>query len=149
MVELRILIVDDLQRWRHRIRSILESRPEFQVLGEASDGLEAVQKAQELNPDLILLDIGLPNLNGIEAQHRLRVRTPSAKVLFLTQENDSDVVRQALSNGARGYVLKTDAGTDLLPAIEAIGRGEEFVSSGVNRHAPGTHEWSANQPFSS
>ena len=120
----------------------------MQVLGEASDGLEAVRKAEELNPDLILLDIGLPNLNGIEAQHRLRVRIPGAKVLFLTQDNDSDVVREALSNGAQGYVLKTDAGSELLPAIQAISRGEKFVSSGVNRHDRGTHDWSANQPLS-
>jgi DNA-binding NarL/FixJ family response regulator len=101
------------------------------VIGEASDGLEAVQKAETLKPDLILLDIGLPYLNGIETENRLCRLVPSAKVLFLTQNNDADIVWAALSNGALGYVLKTDAGSELLPAIKAILRGEKFVSSGV------------------
>jgi DNA-binding NarL/FixJ family response regulator len=91
----------------------------------------AVQKAQELNPDLILLDIGLPNLNGIEAQSRLCRLVPGAKVLFLSQNNDAELLRAALSNGARGYVLKVDAGRELLNAIKATLRGERFVSSGI------------------
>jgi DNA-binding NarL/FixJ family response regulator len=110
---------------------MLKTSLELHVVGEASDGLEAVQKAQELNPDLILLDIGLPNLNGIEAQSRLCRLVPGAKVLFLSQNNDAELVRAALSNGARGYVLKVDAGRELLNAIKAILRGERFVSSGI------------------
>lgn len=131
MSEVRILLVDDLEGWRQRIRSILEGRPDLRVVGEASDGLEAVQKAKQLKPDLVLLDIGLPRLNGIEAEHRLYRVVPTAKVLFVTQDDDGDVVRTALSNGAHGYVLKTDAGSELLPGIEAILGGEKFISSGI------------------
>ena len=109
---------------------MLKTRPELQVVGEASDGLEAVQKAEELEPDLILLDIGLPTMNGIEAKNRLCRQVPRTKILFLSQNNDTDVVRAALS-GARGYVLKVDAGVELLRAINAIVRGERFVSSGI------------------
>jgi DNA-binding NarL/FixJ family response regulator len=101
------------------------------VVGEAADGLEALQRAEELNPDLVLLDIGLPNLNGIEAESRLRQTVPSAKILFLTQENDAGLARNVLSGGAQGYVLKTDAGSELLSAIKTVVRGNNFVSSGI------------------
>jgi DNA-binding NarL/FixJ family response regulator len=101
------------------------------VVGEAADGREAVQKAQELQPDVILLDIGLPLLNGIEAASQIRNVAPNAKVVFLTQNNDPDVVREALSHGVAGYVLKMDAGIDLLPALEAVLRGETFLSNGL------------------
>jgi len=127
----RTLVVDDSEPLRRTVCSMLKAAANVQVIGEVSDGLKAVQKAQELNPDLILLDIGLPNLNGIEAENRLHQLIPGAKVLLLSQNNDSELVRAALSNGARGYVLKVDAGSELLPAIKAILRGERFVSSGV------------------
>ncbi len=104
---------------------------EFQLVGEASDGLEGVQNAQELQPDLILLDIGLPNLNGIEAAKRIHQIAPRTKILFLTQNNDADVARAALSNGTRGYVLKADAQRDLFPAIEAVLQDRRFVSRGL------------------
>ena len=99
--------------------STLEAQPEFQVIGEAADGLEAVHRAEELKPDLILLDIGLPKLNGIEAENWLCQVAPSTKLLFLTQHSDTEIVRAALSNRAQGYLLKTDAGSELLPAIKA------------------------------
>jgi DNA-binding NarL/FixJ family response regulator len=102
------------------------------MIGEASDGLEAVQKTEELKPDLILLDIGLPTLNGIEASHRISKVLPDSKILFVTQNNDADVARAAFANSARGYVLKVDANRELLPAVEAVLRGERFVSAGVN-----------------
>jgi len=103
----------------------------LKIIGEASDGLEAVQKAEELTPDLILLDIGIPTLNGIEAAHRISKLVPRATVLFLSQENDADVVATALSNGARGYVLKLDADRELLPAVESVLRGQRYISMGV------------------
>jgi DNA-binding NarL/FixJ family response regulator len=94
-----------------------------QIVGEASDGLEALQKAEELNPDLIFLDIGLPELNEIEACHRMSSVVPAAKIIFVTQNNDAETVRAALSNGASGYVLKLDANNELLPAVEAVLQG--------------------------
>jgi len=127
----RVLVVDDHQPFRNFVGETLQVRSELQVVGEASDGLEAVQKAEELLPDLILLDIGLPTLNGIEAAHRISMLVPSATVLFLSQENDEDVVATALSNGARGYVLKLDADRELLPAVESVLRGQRFISTGV------------------
>ncbi len=94
---------------------------------------EAVQKARDLKPDLILLDIGLPKLNGIEAAHRLLQFVPAAKVLFISQNNDADVIAAALSDGAKGYVWKESANADLLPAIEAVLRGDRFLSSQLAR----------------
>jgi DNA-binding NarL/FixJ family response regulator len=131
MSQIRILVVDDFEPWRRRVSSRLAARPEFQVVGEASCGLEALLSAKELKPDIILLDIGLPDLNGIEVSNQLHQLVPSAQVIFVSQNNDVDIVQNSLSDGARGYVLKTDAGNELLPAIEAIFRGEKFVSSGL------------------
>lgn len=134
----RILLVDDFEPWRRSVRSSLEPHKQFEIVGEAADGLEAVQKAQELKPDLVLLDIGLPNLNGIEAASRIAELVPEAKILFVTQNYDADVLRAALSNGARGCILKMDAVHELLPAVEAVLRGKKFVSrrllSRLERH---------------
>jgi DNA-binding NarL/FixJ family response regulator len=124
----RILVVDDYEVYREYLRRKLQSRPELQILGEASDGLEAVQKAEELQPDLILLDIGLPKLNGIEAAHRISQLVPRAKILFVSHDNDAEVVAGALSNGAKGYVQKQNANKELLPAIEAVLGGGRFIS---------------------
>ncbi len=106
-------------------------RPELQVICEAADGPEAVLKAEELKPDLIVLDIGLPKLNGIEAARRIRQLSPSSKIVFLSLHNSPDVVQGALSTGAQGYVYKADVRSDLLPAIEAVLRGKQFVSSSL------------------
>jgi DNA-binding NarL/FixJ family response regulator len=127
-----VLVVDDFEAFRRFVSSELGKRPELQVVGEASDGLEAVQKAEDLQPDLIILDIGLPTLNGIEAAKRLRRVVPDAKILFLTQNNDTDVVRAALSDGAKGYVLKPDANKQLLHAVGAVLQGDRFVSVSVS-----------------
>jgi len=129
----RVLVVDDYVPFRRFVLSELGKRPELQIIGEASDGPEAIQKAAELQPDLIVLDIGLPKLNGIEAGKRIHEVVPGGKILFVTQNNDVDVVRTVLSNGASGYVLKPDAGRELLQAVEAVLQGDRFVSARVNQ----------------
>jgi DNA-binding NarL/FixJ family response regulator len=129
---LRILVVDDYEPWRQRVCSMLQTRPGLCVIAEVADGLEAVQTAEELKPDLILLDIGLPHLNGLEAANRIRQVVPDAKIIFLTQNSDRDVVRAALSTGAQGYVLKTDAGRELFTAVEGVLGGNDFVSSEID-----------------
>jgi DNA-binding NarL/FixJ family response regulator len=128
---IRILVVDDFKGWPRQVRLLLQSRPECQVIAEASDGSEAVQKAEELKPDLIVLDVGLPNLSGIEAARQIRQRSPNSEIIFLSQNSDLDVVRAALGTGALGYVSKTDAGRELLPAMDAVLRGKQFVSSSL------------------
>jgi DNA-binding NarL/FixJ family response regulator len=124
-----ILIVEDFPRFRKVICTALGKRHDLQVVGEASDGLEAVQKAVELKPDLVLMDIGLPSLNGIEAARQIRELVPDAKIIFLSQESAAEVVHEALSFGAQGYIVKIRAGIDLLTAVETVLCGTEFVSS--------------------
>jgi len=128
----RILVVDDFAPWRHSVRSMLQGHLELELVGEVADGLEAVQKAEELHPDLILLDIGLPQLNGIEAARQIRQSAPDTAILFLTMNSDADLVRAALDTSAKGYVLKADAGSELWPAIEAVLQGKHYVSMGLN-----------------
>jgi len=128
---IRVLIADDHKGWRRQVRSLFQARPEWQVIAEAVDGSEAVQKAEELKPDLIVLDIGLPKLNGIEAARRIRQLSPSSKIIFLSQNNDLDVVQAALSTGGLGYVCKTDARRELFLAVNAVLRGRQFVSSSL------------------
>jgi DNA-binding NarL/FixJ family response regulator len=123
------MVVEDFQPFRQFVCSKLQQKSEFLVICEVSDGLEAVQKAEELKPDLILLDMGLPTLNGIEVARRLRDLAPKAKIIFLSQETSADFVQQALSLGAWGYVFKTNAEGDLLMAIDAVLSGMQFVSS--------------------
>jgi DNA-binding NarL/FixJ family response regulator len=112
----------------------IQVRSEWQVIAEAADGPEAIQKTEELKPDLIVLDIGLPKLNGIEAARQMRQLSPSSKIVFLSQNHDLDVVRAALSTGALGYVYKTDFRRDFLPAIHAVRRDKQFVSSSLKGH---------------
>jgi len=128
---IRTLIADDYAEWRRQVRLLLQARPEWQVIAEASDGSEAIQKAEALKPDLILLDISLPEFSGIEAARRIRQLSPSSKIVFLSQNNDRDVVRAALSTGALGYVHKADAGSELVPAVDAVLRDKQYVSSSL------------------
>lgn len=127
----RILVVDDYEQFRHYLRRKLQSRREFQIIGEAADGVQAVQAAEELQPDLVLIDIGMPKLNGIEAAHQISRLVSETKILFVSQENDPDVVAEALSNGAQGYVQKQNAEKELLLAIETVLQGGRFVSEGL------------------
>ena len=128
---IRVLVVDDFKNWRRQVHSLLQARPTWQIIAEASDGSEAVQKAEELKPDLIVLDVGLPNLSGIEAARQIRQRSPNSAIIFLSQNSDLDVVRAALGTGALGYVHKIDAGGELLPAMDAVLEGQQFVSSSL------------------
>jgi len=128
---IRILVVDDYEPWRRFSSSTLQKQPEYQVIGEVPDGLEAVQQAQELQPDLILLDIGLPSLNGIEAARRIQKVSPTSKLLFLSEHRSADVAEAALRTGARGYVVKSYAATELLPAVKAVLEDERFVSASL------------------
>jgi len=114
----RVLVVEDFAPFRRLICAMLATRPGLEVIGQAADGLEAVQKAADLKPDLILLDIGLPTLNGLECARRIRMLAPQSKIIFLSQESCVDVVREALTL-ACGYVLKTRATSELLTAIES------------------------------
>ena len=107
--------------------------PALQVIGEASDGLEAVQKTEELHPDLIVLDIGLPTLNGIETARRIRTLSPECRILFVSQETSAPVVHGAFSLGALGYVVKVHADIELLAAVEAVCQGRKFVRAGSRR----------------
>ena len=125
----KILLVDDFEPFRRFACSLLQQMAVFEV-AEAADGLEAVQKAKELNPELILLDIGLPRLNGIEVAKRVQSFAPTTKILFCSQESSPDVVREALTRGF-GYVHKLEAGIDLLPAFNAVLSGRRFVSSNL------------------
>src|SRR5277367_1064641 len=110
----RVLVVEDHEPFRRFVGSTLRTRPELRVICDVSDGLAAVQKAEELQPDLIVLDIGLPALNGIEAARRIRKLVPACKILFLSQETSVDIVHEAISLGALGYVVKAQAGSELL-----------------------------------
>ena len=130
--KVRILVVDDNEAFRRFVTATFRDRQNLTVVGEAGDGLEAVQRAEALQPDLILLDIGLPEVNGLEAARQIRRLAPNARIIFLTQESASDVVAEALSLGAWGYVAKVQAGRDLMVALDAVLQGQRFVSSSLN-----------------
>jgi DNA-binding NarL/FixJ family response regulator len=123
------MVVEDFLSFRKFVCSKLEQTAELQVICEVSDGLEAVQKAEALQPDLILLDIGLPGLNGIEVARRLRDLAPKSKIIVVSQESSADFVGQAISLGVKGYVFKAQAEGDLLTAIDAVLAGEQFTSN--------------------
>ena len=127
----RILIVDDFDLWRGYLIARIQERPDLRIVGFASDGLQAVQKAEELQPDLILLDMMLPKLNGIEAARQIRRVAPDSKILFVSGEFELESVRAAFRVGGSGYVSKAEAATELFRGIEAVLRGDWFVSPGL------------------
>jgi DNA-binding NarL/FixJ family response regulator len=135
---LLMLVVEDYEPFRRAICSRLREQ-DFQVM-ETDDGLDAIEKAIELQPDVVLFDIGLPTLNGIEAAKQVRSLVPSAKVVFLTGESSSELIREAFGLGARGYIHKQHAWTDLLPAIDAVLGGRRFVSSTLDFIVDGDRE---------
>ena len=125
----RVLIVDDYEPWRRFLRLTLAVREQLHIIAEVTDGPEAIQKAEELQPDLILLDIGLPTLNGIEAARRIRKVSPNSKILFISENRSQDIAQEALSTGASGYVVKSDAAGELLHAIKVVLEGKRFISA--------------------
>lgn len=129
-----VMLVDDFQPWRDFVSSELRNEPEVQVVCEAADGLEAVESSARVQPDLILLDIGIPTLNGIEAARKIREQTPNSRILFVTQEFSVDIVKEALSLGAWGYLVKSDAETELLPAVRALLEGKRYLSARFAGH---------------
>jgi DNA-binding NarL/FixJ family response regulator len=127
----RVLVVDDYEPWRAFVAATLKNQSKLRIIGEARDGLEAAQIAQQLQPDLILLDIGLPALNGIEAARRIRELSPKSKILFVSDHRSRDIAEEGLRIGAIGYVVKSDAGAELLPALKAALEGRRFISASL------------------
>jgi len=125
------LVVDDHEPWRRFVTTSLQSDGNFVVLGEASDGLEAVQMVKQLQPDLVLLDIGLPRLNGIEAARQIAQLSPQSKILFVSENRSHDIAEAALGTRASGYLVKSDAGSELLPALRAVLQGKRFISASL------------------
>jgi len=128
--QIRILLVDDFQPFRLYVSTMLEKRSEVLNVGEAEDGIEAVERATELSPDLILLDIGLPKLNGINAARQMRTASPQSKIIFLSQETSVEIIEEALGTGAKGYIVKSALATELISAINIVARGGYFVGAG-------------------
>jgi DNA-binding NarL/FixJ family response regulator len=124
----RILVVDDHPVVRHGIRTLLASRPEWEIIDEAEDGVEAVEKAIRLKPDVVVLDVSMPRMDGLEACRRIRKTEGASEVLIVTQHDSPQMMREAVSAGARGYVVKSDAARDLLTAVEAVSQHKVFYA---------------------
>jgi RNA polymerase sigma factor (sigma-70 family) len=133
MAELRLLIGDDHTLFRHGLRRILEDRQDWELVAEADDGRAAVRKAVSLKPDVAILDIGMPQLNGIDATRQIVRKVPSVRVLILSMHSDETYVTRALNAGATGYILKDSAGKDLLRAVAAVAEGRSFFSPAVSK----------------
>jgi DNA-binding NarL/FixJ family response regulator len=131
MPAIRILTVDGAYYWRKFVAFMLRVEPDFQIVCEAADGFRAVQLARQMQPTVALLDIGLPGLCGLETGKQIRLLSPATKIVYVSQEEDTDVVGAALEMGASGYVLKYDAAKELVPAIRAALRDETFISRGL------------------
>jgi DNA-binding NarL/FixJ family response regulator len=130
---IQVLLVDDYEPFRRFVCSMLNGIRELQVVGEAADGVEAVNKAGELRPDLALLDVGLPGLNGIEVARRIRKLVPECQIVFLSLESSTDVIAEALELGALSYILKERIGSELLPVVEAVILDKLLVRKNVRK----------------
>ena len=130
---LRILIADDHELARRGVRAVLETHPGWEVCGEATDGRESVELAAATKPDVVLLDVGMPNLNGLEASRQILTILPEVAILILTMHDSDSVVREVLRAGARGFLLKSDAGRDLVAAVEALQRQRTFFTTRVSQ----------------
>ena len=126
------MIVDDSWAWRRAVRSLLQKHLDLVIIGECSDGLEAVQKSEELQPDLVLLDIGLPKLNGVEAARQIRKVAPASRILFLTSYHGPEILQEAMSVGALGLVVKLKASRELLAAIRTVLSDQQFIGTGFS-----------------
>jgi DNA-binding NarL/FixJ family response regulator len=133
MAGLKLLLADDHEIVRQGLRSLLAPVRDCEIVGEASDGRQAVAMTKELNPDIVILDIGMPTLNGLEATRQILKLRPQTKVLVLTMHEADSVIREVLDAGARGYILKTDAGRDLVTAVESLRRNKTFFTSRVSQ----------------
>ncbi len=131
MEPLKLLVADDHEIVRRGLRTLIEAQPGWQVTAEASDGREAVEKAKAIRPDVTVLDIGMPSLNGLEAARQMLKNDARAKILILTMHDSDPLIREVLDAGARGYVLKTDASRDLVTAINAVRSNKTFFTAKV------------------
>jgi two-component system response regulator NreC len=133
MRKIRILLADDHQLMRSGVRLMLEREPDLAVVGEASDGREAVSLTKSLKPEVVVMDIGMPNLNGIEAAQQMTEEDPDLAIVMVSMHSDESYVLRALKAGARGYLLKDSAEADLIKAVHAVGGGKSFFSPAVSK----------------
>ena len=131
MSQTQILLVDDSKQWREKLCSLLKAVPGYEIVAEAENGLDAIQKAAQLHPEIVLLDIGMPILNGIAAAPRILLASPHSKIVFVTQEDDPDLRTAALAAGGEGYVLKSSVVSELVPVMDTLLRAWPGVASGV------------------
>jgi len=133
MRKIRILLADDHQLMRSGVRLMLEREPDLAVVGEASDGREAVSLTKSLKPEVVVMDVGMPNLNGIEAAQQMTEEDPDLAIVMVSMHSDESYVLRALKAGARGYLLKDSAQADLIKAVHAVGGGKSFFSPAVSK----------------